>query len=154
MSTIPTGYTPANDHFSLAPTQPLPLIVPSMPRPFVVARVTQPVRVRPIVRPKVAGRLLPLWLAVFALLNLGDILSTYIGLSSGMREGNPLMSSLLAHYGFGALIVYKVLVVVAVTAGVLLLRTFQLKIARITIAVCNILVLLVVAMNVIQFVLS
>ena len=40
------------------------------------------------------------------------------------------------------------------TAGVLLLRSFQLSVARVTIAVCNLLVLLVVALNLVQYLIS
>jgi hypothetical protein len=98
------------------------------------------------------GRWLPELLALFAVLNIGDIVSTFIGLEGGMREGNPLMSTLLAHYGFGALIMYKVLVIVAVTVGIYVLRAFHTSIATITIWICNALVLGVVIMNVVQYV--
>lgn len=98
------------------------------------------------------GRWLPELLVLFAVLNIGDIVSTFIGLAGGMREGNPLMSMLLEHYGFGALIFYKALVIVAVTAGIYLLRAFHTSIATITIWICNALVLGVVVMNVVQYV--
>ncbi|MGZ3636960.1 MAG: DUF5658 family protein [Ktedonobacterales bacterium] len=97
------------------------------------------------------GRWLPELLALFAVLNIGDIVSTYIGLAGGMREGNPLMSTLLAHYGFGALIMYKALVIVAVAVGIYVLRAFHTSIATITIWICNALVLGVVVMNVVQY---
>ncbi len=98
------------------------------------------------------GHWLPQLLALFAVLNVGDLVSTFIGLEGGMREGNPLMNALLMHYGFGALIFYKVLVIVAVTAGVYVLRAFHKSIANITIWVCNALVFGVVVMNVVQYV--
>lgn len=98
------------------------------------------------------ARWLPELLALFAVLNIGDLVSTFIGLQGGMREGNPLMNALLTHYGFGALIFYKVLVIVAVTAGIYVLRAFHTKIATLTIWVCNALVLGVVIMNVVQYV--
>lgn len=98
------------------------------------------------------GRWLPELLALFAVLNIGDIVSTFVGLSGGMREGNPLMSTLLTHYGFGALIVYKALVIVAVAVGIYILRAFHTSIATITIGVCNALVLGVVVLNVVQYV--
>lgn len=98
------------------------------------------------------GHWLPELLALFAVLNIGDLVSTFIGLAGGMREGNPLMSTLLAHYGFGALIFYKVVVIVAVTAGIYILRAFHTSIATITIWVCNALVFGVVVMNVVQYV--
>lgn len=98
------------------------------------------------------GHWLPQLLVLFAVLNVGDLVSTFIGLEGGMREGNPLMNALLMHYGFGALILYKVLVIVAVTAGVYVLRAFHKSIANITIWVCNALVFGVVVMNVVQYV--
>lgn len=117
-------------------------------------RTTRPARprvTRPLSRPRAAGAYLPPLLGLFAVLNIGDLASTYLGLASGMREGNPLMSTLLGHYGFGALIVYKALVILAVTAGVYLLRSFHLKIAHVTIWVCNVLVFAVVVLNLVQF---
>ena len=104
--------------------------------------------------PRIRGGLLPLLVAVFAMLNAGDLASTFIGLASGMREGNPLMNMLLSHYGFGALILYKVVVIVAVGAGVLFLRAFHRHVAHITIWVCDLLVLGVVVSNLMQFTLG
>lgn len=95
---------------------------------------------------------LTILLAVFALLNAGDLVSTYAGLHSGMHEGNPLMSELLGHYGFAALIGYKLLVIVAVSVGIVVLRSFSKGIATATIWVCNALVCAVVILNVLQFV--
>lgn len=100
---------------------------------------------------KDSGRWLPELLAIFAILNIGDLASTFIGLTSGMHEGNPLMSTLLAHFGFGALVVYKALVIVAVTAGIYVLRAFHPSIATVTIWVCNALVLGVVILNIVQY---
>lgn len=93
---------------------------------------------------------LALWIALFALLNAGDLISTYVALGIGMREGNPLMSALLARYGFEALIVYKLLVIAVVGCGVLLLRRFHARLANITILICNALVFLAVFLNVLQ----
>lgn len=93
---------------------------------------------------------LALWIALFCLLNVGDLLSTYVALGVGMREGNPLMSALLAHFGFGALIVYKLLVIGVVAGGVVALRRFHPRLARVTIVVCNALVFLAVSLNVLQ----
>jgi len=90
-------------------------------------------------------------LALFVLLNAGDLASTYLGLHSGMREGNPLMGALLTQYGFGALIVYKLSVIAAVAAGILFLRTFHRRVADVTIGICNVLVLLVVVVNLAQY---
>lgn len=90
-------------------------------------------------------------LALFALLNLGDIVSTWFGLQSGLHEGNPLMSHLLFQFGFGALIAYKLLVVVAVSTGVVILNAFSGGVARATIWICNALVCAVVIMNVVQY---
>ncbi len=158
MSTASSRYSADSrysERFLVAPTQPLPTLVPEQKRPFVVAHAARRVK-RPqvVARSKQTGRLIPVWLVVFALLNVGDVLSTYMGLQSGMREGNPLMSLLLAHYGFVSLIGYKLLVVLAVSGGVLLLRSFQLSVARVTIGICNVLVLLVVLLNLAQWMIS
>ena len=139
------------DYLSSGVTQ--PLTVPHPARPFVVGRAPAPDRAaQPAARSRAHLGLLPLWLALFALLNAGDLISTYMGLHGGLREGNPLMGSLLLHYGFVALIVYKVLVVAAVTIGVLLLRRFHRGIAGATVWICNALVLAVVVLNVLQYV--
>jgi hypothetical protein len=92
-----------------------------------------------------------IWLVVFVVLNIGDLISTYLALDIGFREGNPLMSALLTRYGFLALIVYKVGVVLVVGIGVALLRRFHPRLALITLIVCNILVLAAVSLNVLQF---
>lgn len=154
MSTVSprtTHISQRREDISLAKTQPLPPIVPLPRRPFVVARTRQP---QTGARSRSVSTVLSGWLGLFALLNLGDILSTYIGLANGMREGNPLMGTLLSHYGFTALVVYKVLVVLAVTGGILLLRSFSFSVARVTIVICNVLVALVVLMNILQFAMS
>lgn len=134
-------------------TQPLSrALPPAVSRPFVV---TRPMPRRTIVRRAslpIHGGMLPVLVAVFAVLNAGDLVSTFIGLESGMREGNPLMSALLSNYGFGALILYKMMVIVAVGAGVLFLRFFHRRVAHMTIWVCNLLVLGVVVSNLMQFV--
>lgn len=139
-------------------TQPLPRIQ-RMPyeadHPFVVSRAAS--RAVPAESAQRAARThaetvkLVIWLGIFALLNTGDLVSTYAGLQTGMHEGNPLMSGLLGHYGFAALIGYKVLVVCAVSIGVFTLRAFSKGIATATIWVCNALVCAVVVMNVLQF---
>ena len=97
-----------------------------------------------------AAPVLALLIGLFILLNIGDLVSTYVALGIGMREGNPLMSVLLARFGFGALILYKLLVVAVVGIGVVLLRRFHPRLAQITILVCNVLVLLAVVLNVVQ----
>jgi hypothetical protein len=95
--------------------------------------------------------LLVILLAVFALLNLGDLASTYVGIMHGLNEGNPLMSRLLAHYGFSALIADKLIVIAAVTWGALLLARLDWRVAHIIALVCDTLILLVVISNVVQF---
>jgi hypothetical protein len=90
-------------------------------------------------------------LVIFALLNVGDLASTYLGLAHGLNEGNPLMKQLLLHYGFGALIADKLLVVIAVTAGALVLRRLDRHIAHAVSMVCDGLILLVVVSNVVQY---
>jgi hypothetical protein len=92
-----------------------------------------------------------LLLGLFVLLNIGDLISTYVALGVGMREGNPLMSSLLAHYGFVSLIVYKVAVVGVVGGGVLLLQRFHPRLAHVTLWVCNALVFAAVFLNLLQY---
>jgi hypothetical protein len=127
---------------------------PARPSSFVIERTTSAPTDIPAARrggmPRARGFLAPL-LALFALLNAGDLASTYMGLLNGMREGNPLMGALLAQYGFGALIVYKLLVIAAVTTGIVFLHTFHRRVANVTIWICNALVLLVVVINVLQY---
>jgi hypothetical protein len=91
------------------------------------------------------------WLALFAVLNAFDLITTYVDLQAGMREGNPLMRALLDQAGFGALIFYKILMVLVVSAGILTLSRRYPHLAHITLAVCNLLVLAVVLSNFIQY---
>jgi hypothetical protein len=91
------------------------------------------------------------WLAFFAVLNACDLLTTYLDLQVGLREGNPLMRALLTQNGFSALILYKVLMVLVVTAGILILHRSYPLLARVALAVCNGLVLVVVLSNFIQY---
>src|SRR5258707_6999712 len=93
-------------------------------------------RPQALARPRPGGMPLLVWLGIFGLLNGVDILSTWVGLANGMREGNPLMDGLLGNYGFGALIGYKFPVVLAVNACVLLLRSFSSHITCVTIRIC------------------
>lgn len=148
-----TGDRKRGDHFSFGLTQPLVVRHPS--RPFVVGRAPAHARSRSraAARPRAHLHLglLPVWLGLFALLNAGDLITTYIGLHGGLREGNPLMDGLLMHFGFAALITYKVLVVAAVGLGVVMLRRFHRGISGATIAICNALVLAVVILNVLQY---
>jgi hypothetical protein len=97
------------------------------------------------------GYLLATSLVVFALLNACDLASTYLGLAHGLNEGNPLMKQLLQHYGFGALIADKLLVIIAVTAGALVLRRLDRHIAHAVALVCDALILLVVVSNLVQY---
>ncbi len=89
-------------------------------------------------------------IVLYVLLNVGDVLSTWIGLHTGLHEGNPLMSRLLATYGFSALIAYKVAVVVAVSAGVTKLSRSYRRVAMGTLIICNVLVGLAVLLNLLQ----
>jgi hypothetical protein len=61
------------------------------------------------------------------------------------------MNQLLAHYGFGALIADKLLVITAVTSGSLLLHKLDWRIAHAIALVCDALIFLVVVSNVVQF---
>jgi Domain of unknown function (DUF5658) len=133
------------EQLAVAQTQPLP-VIEMAPQHSYAGRRGAPART--------GGIPLLVWLGIFGLLNGVDILSTWVGLANGMREGNPLMDALLGNYGFGALIGYKLAVVVAVSAGVLLLRSFSSHIARVTIRICAVLVALVVLTNVLQFIAS
>ena len=160
LSTAPSSRASSADRDALArwATQPFSqaqakALTPATARPFVVARPSSPraVAIRHAIPRSRVGLLLPLLVTLFAVLNAGDLLSTFIGLAGGMREGNPLMNMLLVQYGFGALILYKVVVIVAVGAGVLFLSTFHRRIAHVTIWVCNLLVLGVVFSNLMQF---
>jgi uncharacterized protein DUF5658 len=90
------------------------------------------------------------WLFVYALLNVGDLASTYLGLRAGLREANPLMSGLLLRHGFGALVVYKLVVILAVVGGAVVLHRMHPHAASITVHVCNVLVFLAVALNIAQ----
>jgi hypothetical protein len=105
-------------------------------------------------RPHVAVRpSLVLWLLVYILLNVGDLVSTHLGLQAGLREANPLMSGLLAQSGFGALIAYKLVVIVAVVGGAIALIRMHPRAAYLTVHVCNGLVFLAVFLNVAQMLL-
>jgi Domain of unknown function (DUF5658) len=139
------------EQLAVAKTQPLPAIEMAAAHSYVARRGAHE---QALARPRTGGTPLLVWLGIFGLLNGADILSTWVGLANGMREGNPLMSALLGNYGFGALIGYKLAVVVAVSAGVLLLRSFSSHIARMTIRICAVLVALVVLTNVLQFIAS
>lgn len=120
-------------------------------RPFVVAHASKSPIPRLAASPRTAGSYLPALVVLFTLLNAADLVSTFIGLRTGMHEGNPLMGALLAHYGFVALVGYKAMVVGAVALGVRLLRAYRLSIAHVTIWICNTLVFAVVVLNVAQY---
>lgn len=96
-------------------------------------------------------RSLLFWLALFALLNGCDLITTYVDLQAGMREGNPFMRALLDATGFSALIGYKVVMVLVVSAGILMLSRSYPFLARLALAVCTVLVLAAVISNTIQF---
>jgi hypothetical protein len=98
-----------------------------------------------------AVSLAPLGVALFVVLNIADLLSTYVALGIGFHEGNPLMSALLARFGFVALIGYKAAVIAIVCGGVLLLRRPHPRLAGVTLAACNAVVLVAVALNVLQY---
>ena len=95
--------------------------------------------------------LLTVALALFAILNIADLASTFIGLQHGLREGNPLMSGLLMRFGFGALIAYKFAVIALVSGGVYILHAYHARISLLTITICNALVFAVVLLNLVQF---
>jgi hypothetical protein len=125
-----------------------PLLVRAPPTRILYA-VSDHTAMKSAVRP--SNHLLTILLTVFALLNLGDLASTYIGLMHGLNEGNPLMSRLLSHYGFSALIADKLIVIAAVSWGALLLSRLDWRVAHIIAVVCDTLILVVVVSNVVQF---
>jgi hypothetical protein len=125
-----------------------PLLVSAPPTRILYA-VSDHTAMESTARP--SSYLLVVLLAVFALLNLGDLASTYFGIMHGLNEGNPIMRRLLAHYGFSALIADKLIVIAAVTWGALLLSRLDWRVARIIALVCDTLLLLVVISNVVQF---
>lgn len=87
---------------------------------------------------------------LYALLNVGDLVSTYVGLHVGLSEGNPLMHSLLGITGFGGLIAYKMLVTVVVVLGLNILYRWQPRVAYLTVWLCNGLTLAAVVLNIAQ----
>lgn len=89
--------------------------------------------------------------AVFAILNAGDLISTWIDLHAGLREGNPLMSSLLQQYGFGALIFYKIFVVALVGGITISLFPIRPRMVSVTLFFCDLLVFAAILINVMQF---
>jgi hypothetical protein len=90
-------------------------------------------------------------IGLFAALNGGDLVSTWLDLHEGLREGNPFMSLLLVQHGFGALIVYKVMVVALVAIITIVLWSVRPRLVQVTLGICNFLVLGAVALNILQF---
>jgi hypothetical protein len=90
-------------------------------------------------------------LGLFAALNGGDLLSTWIDLRAGLREGNPFMSMLLQQHGFAALIAYKLVVIGVVTLITAALWPERPRLVGYTLLVCDFLVFCAIAINVLQF---
>ncbi len=90
-------------------------------------------------------------LGMFTALNVGDLVSTWVDLHAGLREGNPFMSMLLAQHGFGALVLYKILVIVVVSIITGALWTTRPRLVGITLLICDLLVFAAVTANVLQF---
>lgn len=132
-------------------TQSAPRVAREAVRPFVVSHPAPSLPEQRAPHGSAQVLKMVILLAIFALLNAGDLVSTYAGLHNGMHEGNPLMSGLLGYYGFNGLIGYKIAVILAVSVGVFVLRSFSKGIASATIWVCNALVAVVVILNVTQF---
>lgn len=63
------------------------------------------------------------------LLSVLDVLTTWIDFQRGAHEGNPLAAPLVAWFGFGGILLYKILFVLVVTGCTLTLE--QLKAIRI-----------------------
>lgn len=92
-----------------------------------------------------------LLIGIFAALNLGDLISTWVDLGAGLREGNPFMSMLLTRHGFGALIAYKTIVVTVVAIVMGSLWHARPKLVSATMIFCDLLVFVAVAANIIQY---
>jgi hypothetical protein len=88
---------------------------------------------------------------IFAALNGGDLISTWVDLNAGLHEGNPFMSLLLSEHGFGALIVYKLMVVALVGVITIVLWSVRPRLVGVTLGICNVLVFGAIAINVLQF---
>lgn len=100
--------------------------------------------------PRISART-ALLIGLFAALNIGDLVSTWLDLRAGLREGNPFMSMLLTQHGFGALIFYKVLVVGIVGLITAALWSVKPRLVGVTILVCDLLVFAAITVNVLQF---
>jgi hypothetical protein len=114
----------------------------------VTAPITAP---RGAVRPPAVSLHAALLVALFAILNAGDLMSTLLDLNAGLREGNPFMNLLLQHYGFGALIGYKCVVVALVGAITCFMFPQRPRLVAITMGVCDMLVFSAIVVNVVQF---
>ena len=101
------------------------------------------------VQTKISPRLL--WLiGIFVMLNVGDLVSTWADLQAGLSEGNPLMNSLLFHQGFGALILYKLIVVGIVSSVALMLADSRPRMMAVTVFICNVMLFGAVVLNILQ----
>ena len=87
---------------------------------------------------------------LFTGLNGLDLASTYHDLHIGLPEGNPLMRSLINSMGFGAVIAWKVLTVALVLFLLVLLRKRHPGMARRGLVFCNVILVLVVTINLLQ----
>lgn len=47
------------------------------------------------------------WWVMFIGASLADLISTYVSLSVGLTEANPIVATLIHSFGFGAFIVFK-----------------------------------------------
>lgn len=117
---------------------------PQTPQPASVSAsvVTRAERARPGARSVIVWQA-----ALYIALNLGDVVSTYLGLRRGLVEGNPLMATLLAHDGFDALIIYKFTIMVVALLGLWLLNGWSARAAHTAARICNVVVALVVMLN-------
>lgn len=89
-------------------------------------------------------------LPLFVLLNVLDVLTSWVDFSLGAQEGNPLIAALLTDLGFGGLILFKIGLVLAVSVGVLTLERLKARrVARFVLSVGVLMGLLWVFFNVI-----
>ena len=133
---------------ALLVTMPLPVVSAAFPA-TVGYGLSQANDVR--FRVRTATFVLPLLMVVFAMLNAADALTTYIGLHTGLFEGNPVMSGLMSHFGFSALIMYKLVVTVTIGYGARWLQRMQPVLATVTVLLCNLMVFSVVVSNMVQW---
>jgi len=85
--------------------------------------------------PTLPRRLLWTWLALLALSQVADLLTTWRSLAAGLHEGNPFVAAALGAGNFGLYGLVKLLLVLALGIAVLGGRPVALNGARLVVAV-------------------